>query len=72
MLGIARIKTAKKHLGKNLHRRLDYARYLLTQTNEPLEKVTINCGWANERAFAADFQKEVGVTPEQYRRWHQS
>jgi transcriptional regulator GlxA family with amidase domain len=71
MLSVMRVKAVKKLPNKNLHRRLDYARYLLTQTSEPIKRVAINCGWTNEKTFAAVFRTVVGVTPTHYRRWHQ-
>lgn len=57
---------------EKLERRLDYARYLLTQTFEPLGKIAAECGWKSESDFAAVFQKSVGVTPVHYRQWHLS
>lgn len=54
-----------------LENRLDYARYLLTQTLEPLGKIASDCGWNDERDFAKFFQTRVGVTPAHYRDWHQ-
>lgn len=64
------IKARKKIEDDDFKRRLDYARYLLTQTPESFEKIAANCGWQSERAFAAVFQIEVGVTPAHYRSWH--
>ena len=51
---------------------LDYARYLLTQTHQPLGQIACACGWRSERDFNEYFQPEIGVTPAHYRRWHQS
>jgi transcriptional regulator GlxA family with amidase domain len=66
------IKEAKKFEVHKLNRRLDYAKYLLVQTAEPFEKIAANCGWTSEKAFISVFQKQVGVSPVNYRRWHQS
>jgi transcriptional regulator GlxA family with amidase domain len=71
MVDSAQIKARKKIEDRDFNQRLDYARYLLTQTAEPLEKIAANCGWASEKAFAAVFQIEIGVTPTHYRSWHQ-
>ncbi|MDQ4120290.1 MAG: helix-turn-helix domain-containing protein [Acidobacteriota bacterium] len=57
--------------GEKLNQRLDYAKYLLIKTVEPIERVAADCGWTNEKAFAAIFQQNVGVTPAHYRNWHQ-
>ena len=65
------INARKKIEDEDFNRRLDYARYLLTQTREPFEKIAADCGWPSERAFIAVFQIEVGVTPTHYRSWHQ-
>jgi len=71
MFDAMQIKAKKKIEDEDFKQRLDYARYLLTQTAEPVEKIAGNCGWQNESAFAAVFQIEVGVTPAHYRSWHQ-
>jgi transcriptional regulator GlxA family with amidase domain len=70
MFDAVQIKAEKKIEDGDFERRLDYARYLLTQTAEPLGKIAANCGWQSERAFAAVFQIEVGVSPTHYRSWH--
>lgn len=56
---------------EGLTERLDFARYLLVQTHEPFESIAARCGWANRKMFADAFQICVGVSPEDYRRWHQ-
>lgn len=71
MFDAMKIKARKKIEDDDFKRQLDYARYLLTQTPESLKKIAANCGWQSERAFAAVFQIEVGVTPAHYRNWHQ-
>jgi AraC-like DNA-binding protein len=57
--------------GEKLQFRLDYARYLLTQTFEPVSEIAAACGWKNENDFTVVFQNLVGVSPVHYRRWHQ-
>ncbi|HEY8558855.1 MAG TPA: helix-turn-helix domain-containing protein [Pyrinomonadaceae bacterium] len=64
--------TKRKIDDRILERRLDRARFLLTETSESLETVAADCGWRSETAFAADFERRVGVAPARYRRWHQS
>lgn len=54
-----------------LEQRIDYAKYLLIETNEPLAQVALRCGWANQSHFTTAFKQKVGVTPRHYRHWHQ-
>jgi AraC family transcriptional regulator len=66
----------KKSTGKSPHqfileRRIKYAKYLLTQTEEPLVEVALSCGWANQSHFTTAFKRLVGVTPRHYRHWHE-
>ena len=35
---------------------LDYARYLLTQTHQPLGQIACACGWRSEHDFNEFFQ----------------
>ena len=51
--------------------RIDYAKFLLTQTSIPLDVIATGCGWQNERVFARVFESSVGVSPAHYRNWHQ-
>ncbi len=71
MLVATREKTKRKNIDRTIGQRLDYARFLLTQTPLPLGKVAADCGWINEKSFAAAFARRVGVTPARYRAWHQ-
>jgi transcriptional regulator GlxA family with amidase domain len=52
--------------------RLDYAKFLLVQTKEPLPKIAETCGWSSEQKFCDYFHAAVGVSPLHYRDWHQS
>jgi AraC-like DNA-binding protein len=66
----------KKTTGKSPHQfileqRIKYAKYLLTQTEEPLVEVALSCGWANQSHFTTAFKRLVGVTPRHYRYWHE-
>lgn len=65
-------KQAEKRVdGKISARRLNYLKYLLIYTNEPVESSAADCGWASPRDFAVVFQQNVGVTPTYYLNWHQ-
>ena len=72
MLQALRDATNRKSSARTLERQLDHARFLLTHTSEPLAAVAAGCGWRSETAFVSEFERLVGVTPEFYRRWHQS
>lgn len=54
-----------------LEQRIEYAKYLLVQTEEPLAEVALRCGWANQSHFTTSFKQKVGVTPRRYRFWHE-
>jgi transcriptional regulator GlxA family with amidase domain len=56
--------------GEVTEQRLDHAKFLLTQTNAPLETIAAGCGWENEASFAVVFREKVGVAPLHYRDWH--
>lgn len=71
MLCKTQIKETKNFGAERLNKRIDYAKYLLVQTLEPLKTVAADCGWKSERAFASAFERRVGVTPVHYRNWHQ-
>jgi transcriptional regulator GlxA family with amidase domain len=69
---IAEANAKRKFNGKILDRRIDYAKFPLTQTNVPLETIAANCGRKSEAAFAAVFRRGTGVAAVHYRNWHQS
>ena len=49
-----------------LSRRIQYAKVLLLATSEPLEVVSLKCGFRNKRHFAVAFKRIVGVGPKRY------
>jgi AraC family transcriptional regulator len=66
----------KQTTGKSPHQfvleqRLNYAKYLLSQTDDSLIEVAMKCGWANQSHFTTAFKRSVGVTPRRYRNWHE-
>lgn len=66
----------KQAVGKSpyqfvLEQRVDYAKYLLTQTDLPLVEIALRCGCANQSHFTTVFKQNLGVTPKRYRDWHQ-
>jgi transcriptional regulator GlxA family with amidase domain len=71
MLAITKDMREGKFNEQIFERRLDYAKFLLTQTSAPVKIIAAECGWKSERAFSVVFQTEVGVTPGHYRNWHQ-
>ena len=63
----------KKHVGRSLHQELDrlrttFAKDLLREFNVKLHTVAVQCGFANPRHFRRAFLREIGQTPQQYRR----
>ena len=48
--------------------RMERARWLLTNTLEPIGVVSIKCGFEHPHHFAAAFRKKVGCSPTSYRR----
>ena len=71
MLAAIRNDVNEKIEGDDPQLRLDYARFLLVQTKQPLSRIAEICGWPNEESFDESFQNEVGVTPAHDRVWHQ-
>ena len=55
-----------------LEQRIEYAKYLLVRTDDPLVEIALRCGWANQSHFTTVFKQRVGVTPRRYRYWHLS
>jgi AraC-like DNA-binding protein len=55
-----------------LEQRIDYGKYLLTQTDLPLVEIALRCGCANQSHFTTVFKQLLGVTPKRYRDWHQT
>lgn len=69
MLATAQENKRRSH-DRALEQRIDYAKFLLTQTAVSLREIAADCGWKTEKNFAAVFQQCVGVTPVHYRNWH--
>jgi AraC-like DNA-binding protein len=51
-------------------KRLEYSKYLLEVTNNDLEEVSHECGFANMSHFIRVFKERFGVTPLQFRKEH--
>ncbi len=49
--------------------RIRYARKLLAETNQSIESVSINSGFANTSSFIRAFKKETMVTPAMFRKF---
>ncbi len=52
--------------------RLDQASESLRTSGETLSQIALDCGYADQSAFAKQFRKTVGVSPGQYRRMRAS
>jgi AraC family transcriptional regulator, arabinose operon regulatory protein len=50
-----------------INARLDYAKYLLTNTNSSIGTIARMCGYENDTHFMRQFKKFIGVTPSQYK-----
>lgn len=50
-----------------LQRRVEYARYLLTETRLQVQTVAQRCGMSDANYFSKVFKKQVGKTPKEYR-----
>lgn len=48
--------------------RIYHARKFLEETDFPISRIAIHCGFTAEGAFSAAFRRTVGCTPSQYRR----
>lgn len=62
----------KNSIGKSPHQfiieqRIDYAKWLLKNSDEPLNQIALRCGWSNQSNFSTAFKRIVGVTPKFYR-----
>ena len=55
----------KKYL---LEKRLTLAKKLLTQTDQPIEQISTNCGFGYYSEFALFFKKHTGTAPAAFRR----
>jgi iron complex transport system substrate-binding protein len=50
-----------------IHCRVEAAKYLLTVTNETMEKIARQVGYQSETHFQHVFKKQTGITPGHYR-----
>ena len=48
--------------------RMDRALWLLRETDEPIARIALNCGYSEQSAFTRQFKRAVGISPAQYRR----
>jgi len=65
-------KAFQKYLGRSpaaeLRRvRLDNAKRMLTETNDKIESIAIDCGYSNSSNLSFSFNKETGMSPRAYR-----
>ena len=50
--------------------RIDYAKHLLETTNETIQRISEICGYASVEYFIRIFNKQLGISPLQYRKQH--
>jgi len=50
-----------------IHRRLEHARELLRDTDQPLGDIALACGFASHSRFSTMFKRAMGVSPSRYR-----
>lgn len=48
--------------------RMDVAIRRLGQSNDPISKIALDCGYCDQSAFTRQFRQTVGMSPAQYRR----
>lgn len=51
----------------NIHR-INYAEYLLTNTDKDITTITYECGYNNQQSFNRAFKKYRGITPSDYKK----
>lgn len=51
-----------------LTRKIDYASYLLKETDNSIQSIALTCGFANTSAFGKVYKRYVGVPPGVYRK----
>ncbi|MBK8087714.1 MAG: helix-turn-helix transcriptional regulator [Chitinophagaceae bacterium] len=51
-----------------LQQRIEMARQLLIDTDEPIKAIAVNTGFSNEKYFITMFKKKFLITPGVYRR----
>jgi transcriptional regulator GlxA family with amidase domain len=52
--------------------RIEAARRLLEDDNEPPKQVAAHCGFADSDTLRRAFQRQMGVTPAEYRKHHRT
>lgn len=62
----------KKEMGISLteyvtQNRIEYAKWLLVNTDLPMKTITVQCGFSDMNYFIRRFRKSTGVTPKVYR-----
>lgn len=50
-----------------INARIQYAKYLLKTTDDPINKIAEDCGYTNHEHFMRQFKNKVGMTPSEYR-----
>ena len=50
--------------------RIEFACSRLRQTDEPISRIALDCGYSDQAAFTRQFRKSVRLTPSQYQRLH--
>jgi len=70
-------KAFKKHLGDSpaavlRQIRLNYAKNSLTQTDAKIESIALECGYSNSSNLSHAFNREVGMSPQDYRHRYRS
>lgn len=51
-----------------IHIRLEHAKKLLSNTNEPIQVISIKVGYQDEKYFSRIFKKWIGISPSEYRK----
>jgi len=74
--GISRTKLSygfKKIFSKSIHQfiisaRMEEAKRMLNESDEPIKAIAILCGYRNAQNFLTAFKKYTGSTPTQYKK----
>lgn len=53
-----------------LHKRVEYARHLLAETNEKIQDIAAKTGYLSAHSFTRAFRAETGISPTEYRALH--
>jgi two-component system response regulator YesN len=52
--------------------RINRAKILLQSTNVPINNIALNVGYIDTNYFSRIFKKQVGLSPQEYRKLHQT